>query len=178
MSRGTNDGCRRSRMRRCDRSLRTIVRGGDCGDLRMRVGDGTTRECVGVISDSATNDDTNVIRAATTRRRRSWCCILHGGLATENILWGLTFEEDVGLEIVSRLEYMEVRRARGAARERWTDDGLVGRFGSHGSRRWCCEDVKIWGVGDWAKHGIRYRVESRRIRGGERDEGRVCKEAI
>src|SRR6266850_722230 len=115
MSRGTNYGCRRNRLRRCDRSLRTGVSGGDCGNLRMRVGNGTTRECVGVISDCATIDNTNITRTATTRRRRSWCCILHGGVAIENILWGLTFEEDVGLEIVSRLKYMEVRRARGAA---------------------------------------------------------------
>ena len=165
MSRGANHGCRRNRLRRCDQSLSTIVSGGDCGNLRMRVGNGTTRECVGVIRDCAAVDNANVTRTATTCRRRSWCCIWHGGLATENILWGLGFEEDVGLEIVSRLRYMEVGRARGAARERWTDDGLVGRFRSHGSRRWCCEDVKIWGVGDWAKHGIKYRVESRGIRG-------------
>jgi hypothetical protein len=122
----------------------------------MRVETGTARAFDGAgTGDCATFDNANA--TTTTRRHGSWTYNLYGGLAIESILWGLTLDEDIGLEFVSRLGNMEVRRARGAARERWADDHLVGRFSSHGSRRWCCEDVNVWGIGHEAKHGIEYK---------------------
>lgn len=79
---------------------------------------------------------------------------MRGGLGRGSTWRGLTLEEDVGLEVVSRLRNMEVRRARGAARKRWLDDGLGRRFTGHGSCWWCREDVKVRGVGHGAKHGL------------------------
>lgn len=53
---------------------------------------------------------------------------------------------------------MEARRAREAARERWANDRLTGTFRGHRCRRWSCEDVKVWRVGDGSKHRMRRRV--------------------
>jgi hypothetical protein len=148
MSRGSEYGRRRNRGRRCNQRRRSVS--GDCGNLRMRVstGTGTTREIVRVdVGDCATVDNTT-----TTRRHVSPRCGLHRGLAIQKVLWGLTLKEDVGLEIVGRLGYMEIRRTRGAARDRWTNDGLVGRLGSHWSRWRRCKDVVVGGIWHRAKH--------------------------
>ena len=94
----------------------------------------------------------------------------YGGFEKRTILWGLGLDEDVRFKVTSRLGYMKVRRARGTAGERWTDDSLAGRFrlGAHGSRRWCCKDVKVWRVGYGSKHRTKRRGE------GRVDEGEQC----